>query len=219
MSFRCAATVPPSRHGSPARPRTVIWSKYHLASDSSAWERCGGRARWRCLARKRFFSHWIAAKTLRAGTGINHSATMARASAQSIKFEPSAQPGKNRLLRGYALQRGAGDERSRIRTNAGCRASGDCARPAAGLLGQPTKARSAVESFQRQWAGLADDSISRRLVRCLLIAVAPIRKTSYRARRSDPSPTEPFERLAWQRRATEPKRAPQAPSKKFFASI
>jgi len=36
---------------------------------------------------------------------------------------------------------------------------------------------SAVESFQRQWAGLADDSISRGLVRRLLIALTPIRKS------------------------------------------
>src|ERR1700732_891574 len=103
---------------------------------------------------------------------------MARASAQSIKFEPSAQPGNNRLLRAYALQLGARDERSRIRTIAGCRESSDCARPAAGLLGQPANVRSAVESFQRQWAGLAADSVSRGLVRRLLIALTPIRKGS-----------------------------------------
>src|SRR5882724_2180752 len=103
---------------------------------------------------------------------------MASASAQSIKLEPSPQPRSNRLLRGYALQGGARDERSRIRTIAGCRESGDGARAAAGLLGQPANVRSAVESFQRQWVGLAADSVSRGLVRRQLIALTPVGKSS-----------------------------------------
>ena len=101
--------------------------------------------------------------------GINDSATKAKTMARSIKFEPSVQPGNKRLLRGCALEPGERDERSRIRTIAGCRESGDCARPPRRLLEQPADVRSAVESRQRQWAGLAAASVSGRLVRYLLI--------------------------------------------------
>jgi len=101
---------------------------------------------------------------------INLSATTLKAIARSIKLEPSGQPGNKRLLRACALPLGERDERSRIRTIAGCRESGNRACPAGGLPERLGYGRSTLESRQRQWPGMAFAPVSGRLVRYLLTA-------------------------------------------------
>jgi hypothetical protein len=125
---------------------------------------------------KKFHKMWFFSHPVATGTAyfsfpeIKTSVTKSAAMAGSIQFERSVQSGNKRLLRLCVLELwGAHDEWSWIRPIAGCRENGRRTRAGGGLFGPPVDFQPATKSRQRQPAGLAAYSISRGLVRRLLI--------------------------------------------------
>src|SRR5665213_3926512 len=103
--------------------------------------------------------------------GINTSVTMGPGIAGSLQFERSAQSGNKKLLTPCAQGNpGERDERSRIRPIAGGRQNGDRTRAAGRSSGPAAIRPAAAERRQRQRVGLASHSVSRGLVRGLLMA-------------------------------------------------